>query len=121
MHPGSGFLGQHHIPHHLQFLGDGGAAGEAQLAGDFTLVNGVVAHHVPIFAVVQNGQTQGAGLLHGLAQQGQVLDGDAVVGEGGYARFPKSLEVGEGFALLTLGDSTSGIDVNTRVGGLLLH
>ena len=52
----AGLLGQHGVPHHHQLLGDGGAAGEAQGPGDPALVDGVVAHHVGVLAVGEDGE-----------------------------------------------------------------
>ena len=105
---GPRLLGEHGVPHDHQLLGDGGAAREIQSPGDPPLVDGVIAHHIGILAVGEDGESQPFGADEGIPHQVGVLDGHTVVGEGHSARLLQGLAVGEGLPLLPHGDGADG-------------
>lgn len=95
----AGLQRQHPVPHDHQLFRNGRAAGDAQLFGNLTLVDGVVLHHLLILLVTEDGHAAGAGLFQRFPHEGRAHDGHAVIGE---RRRTGSFQGGEVVQLLPL-------------------
>ena len=104
----AGLLGQHGVPHDHDLLRDGGTAGQPQRPGDPALVHRVVADHVGVLAVGENGESQPLTADHGVPDQIGVLHGHAVVGEGHAPGLLQGRCVGERLPLLSPGHRPDG-------------
>ena len=71
--------------------------------------------------MVQNDHAQFLGLEEGLTEKFLVLDGDAVIGEGGHAGLLQGGEVGEGLPFHACGDRAHRQDVDAGILGLIHH
>ena len=108
----AGGFGEHDVAGDHDVFARSGNAAQAAAHGLEAFVHVAAGAEVEVLAVIDDGQVEGAGELHGAAHDAGVHDGAAVVGDGDDAGGLHGADGGELLAGAALGDGADGEDVD---------
>jgi hypothetical protein len=107
----AGHLGEEEVAGDHDVLGSSGDAAQAETDRGEAFMHVAAGAEVQVFAVVDDGEVESAGELHGAAHDAGVHDGAAVVGDGDDAGVLHGADGGQFVAGAVLGDGADGEDV----------
>ena len=108
----AGKLREQDIAGHHHVLGAGGNAAQAQPHGLVALVHVAAGAEVQVFAMIDDGQVEGAGEFHSAAHHARVHHRAAIVGDGHHTRGFHGADGRQLFARAVFGDGADGEDVS---------
>ena len=111
----AGHFGQQNIAGHHDVFGAAGNAAQAEAHGFEALMHVAAGAEVQILAMVDHGDAEAAGELHGAAHHARVHHRTAVVGNRDGAGVDHRADGGQFLARAALGDGADGPHVDHRV------